>query len=136
MDFDPEVANEICERLATGESLRKVCGQDRKEHLPGQTTVYQWLATNEEFAKQYAQARESQAETYADQVVDEALTATDAAIGRLRMDALKWAASKLAPKKYGDRQTLEHTDPAGNNPFAALMEQVAANGRPRPQTGD
>lgn len=136
MDFNPAAANEICERLAKGQSLRIICGADRDDFLPGQTTVYQWLATNEEFAKQYAHARELQGETYADRAVDEALTATDAAIGRLRMDALKWAASKLAPKKYGDKQTVEHTDPEGKNPFAALMEAVASNGRPRPQAGD
>lgn len=113
MDFNPEIANAICDRLAGGESLRKICGADRDEGFPGQTVVYQWLATNEEFAKQYAHARETQGETYADRAVDEALTAQDAAIGRLRMDALKWAASKLAPKKYGDKTTHEHTGEGG-----------------------
>lgn len=103
MEFSPEIANAICERLAEGDSLRKICGPDRDEGFPGQTVVYQWLATNEEFAKQYAHARETQGETYADRAVDEALTATDASLGRLKMDALKWAASKLAPKKYGDK---------------------------------
>lgn len=29
-------------------------------------------------------------------------------------------------------QQLEHTDPTGGNPFAPLMELIAANGRPRP----
>lgn len=27
---------------------------------------------------------------------------------RLRVDARKWIAAKLKPKRYGDRQTLEH----------------------------
>lgn len=113
MDFNPEVANEICDRLANGESLRRICGSERDDFMPGQTTVYKWLATNPEFAKQYAHARETQGETYADRAVDEALNAEDAAIGRLRMDALKWAAGKLAPKKYGDKITNEHTAPDG-----------------------
>ena len=109
MDFRPDIANAICERLAEGESLRKICGPDRDEGFPGQSVVYQWLATNAEFAKQYAHARETQGETYADRAVQEALDANDAAIGRLRMDALKWAASKLAPKKYGDKIETVHS---------------------------
>jgi hypothetical protein len=113
MDFSPEIANEICDRIAKGESLRKICGPERDDFLPGQTTVYQWLATNAEFAKQYAHARELQGDTYADRAVDEALTATDAAIGRLRMDALKWAASKLNAKKYGDKLALGGDDELG-----------------------
>jgi hypothetical protein len=109
LEFDQAIADEICERLAKGDSLRKVCGEERAEHLPGQTTVYRWLDENEAFAKQYARSRDRQGDTYADRAVDEALTATDAALGRLKMDALKWAASKLAPKKYSDKVEIEHT---------------------------
>lgn len=113
MDFNPEIANEICNRIAKGESLRTICGPERDDLIPGQTVVYQWLATNEGFAKQYAHAREMQAETFADRIVDDAMIAEDAALGRLRMDALKWAASKLAPKKYGDKVQTEHSGDVG-----------------------
>jgi hypothetical protein len=41
-------------------------------------------------------------------IVNEAFTSTDAQLGRLRMDALKWAASKIAPKKYGEKVEVEH----------------------------
>jgi hypothetical protein len=99
-DFTLEVANDLCERLSKGESLRTICEEADK---PSRSTVQRWLASNETFRIQYAHAREQQAEWYAERIVDDAMTATDAAIGRLRMDALKWAASKLAPKKYGDK---------------------------------
>jgi len=102
-DFTQEMADEICERLAEGESLRTICLEDT---LPDRTTVRRWLKANEEFRLQYAHARECQAETYAEKIVDDAMTASDAQIGRLRMDAMKWAASKLAPKKYGDKVAL------------------------------
>jgi hypothetical protein len=75
------------------------------------------------FRDQYACAREEQAEALADEIVgisDEidatvkhegeevrlALDATAVARNRLRVDARKWVASKLKPKKYGDRQVL------------------------------
>jgi hypothetical protein len=40
-------------------------------------------------------------------VMTEAFNSHDAQIGRLRIDALKWTASKLAPKKYGDKIEVE-----------------------------
>lgn len=107
-EFDPAIANAICERLISGESLRHICGSPRKPGIPDISVVFRWITTNEDFAAQYAHAREVQGEVYADRAVHEALTAGDASIGRLRMDALKWAASKLAPKKYGDKIEHEH----------------------------
>ena len=102
-DFTPEIANEICDRLSKGESLRMICEEEGK---PNRSTVQRWLSADEAFRVQYAHARDQQAEWYAERIVDDAMTATDAAIGRLRMDALKWAASKLAPKRYGDKVAL------------------------------
>ena len=53
--YAPEMAAEICERIAEGESLREICaGQD----TPGKTTVLSWLKKHEEFRVQYARARE------------------------------------------------------------------------------
>lgn len=110
--FTQETADAICDRLAEGESLRTVCGDEK---MPDLRTVRRWLVKGSgqeaepEFAAfrlQYARAREDQADYYAEKIVDDAASATDAAIGRLRMDALKWAASKLAPKRYGDKVAL------------------------------
>lgn len=54
--------------------------------------------------------------------------------GAAESDAAKVAAIKeILDRGYGKAtQTLEHTDPSGGNPFAPLMELIAANGRPRP----
>jgi hypothetical protein len=102
--FTQEIADEICERLAHGETLRKMV---LDEHMPPAGTIYRWLDSNESFRDQYAQARVRQADYYAEMIIDESFGAHDASIGRLRMDALKWASSKIAPKKYGDKIELE-----------------------------
>lgn len=147
-DFTPEIANEICNKLIDGESLRGICSD---EGMPHASTVCRWLSVNADFREQYAHAREAQADTLFDDVLEIADDARNdwmvrrgeddagwVANGehiqrsRLRVDARKWMASKLAPKKYGERQVLEHTDPNGNNPFAVLMESVASTGRPKP----
>lgn len=109
-DYTPEVAAIICERIADGESLRQIC---EEPGMPNRSTVRQWLAVHPEFHAQYARAREEQGDAYAERAIHEALTASDAQMGRLRMDALKWAAGKLAPKRYGDKVQQEVSGPNG-----------------------
>lgn len=121
-DFTPEIANEICERLGKGESLKSITSADRDDFMPCESTVRNWLARGDggeepfcEFLRQYARAREVQADTYAAEVVEIAdqpnkVTKLDGTViendpqrDRLRIDARKWYAGKLAPKKYGDK---------------------------------
>ena len=89
--------------------------------MPALKTVFLWLGRHPEFVQQYAQAREEQAETLADEIVsisDEregkaimadgaevsvVFDSTAVARNRLRVDARKWVAAKLLPKKYGDK---------------------------------
>ena len=107
--FSPDAANEICERLAKGESLRAICGDQEGGWLPSETTVRRWLAGaedwNEEFRRQYAYARDVQADTKFDQAWDiaEKATAENVQVARLQIDTIKWQAGKLAPKKYGEK---------------------------------
>ena len=103
--FTQELADLICERMANGESLRSICREIGL--LP--STVIMWMNYNKAFFEQYAQARQKQADSYADMILDEAFNTHDAQIGRLRVDALKWVASKLAPKRYGDKVEVEQT---------------------------
>lgn len=77
--------------------------------MPPQKTVFAWIGENEEFRKKYAHARALQGETYFDRAYLEAMQAGDAQIGRLRVDTLKWMASKLAPKKYGEKLEVEQS---------------------------
>lgn len=97
----------ICSRLAEGESLRAVCSE---EGMPSKGEFLRWVA--EEVgapggvADQYARAREAQAEGWAEEIValsDEATDGQSAQAVRVRVDARKWVASKLIPKKYGER---------------------------------
>jgi hypothetical protein len=104
--YSEYIANTICERISLGESLRSIC---RDDDFPDKMTVLRWLQKHPEFRAQYTQARDEQADTYFDMIIDEAFNSHDAQIGRLRVDALKWVSSKLAPKRYGDRIEHEHT---------------------------
>lgn len=105
--YTKALAARICQRIAEGESLRKICADPA---MPSMFTIFHWLGdeSKAEFSKQYAHARDAQADSLADEIVDIADTEEDPAKARVRVDARKWVASKLKPKKYGDKLTNEH----------------------------
>jgi hypothetical protein len=107
------LADEICERIANGESLRSICADD---YMPSTTSVCRWLDLYPDFREQYTRARARQADYYADQIVTIADTAEDHNKARLQIDARKWVAAKLLPKKYGERTTTTHE--GGEKPIA------------------
>lgn len=116
--YTDQKATIICEAIAAGESGREAC----KKAGIAESMLYAWLKDNAEFREQYARARERQADLLAAQIIEIADTPV---IGikkktnekgevettegdmiehrRLQVDARKWAAGKLAPKKYGDK---------------------------------
>lgn len=120
--FSDELVDNICERLATSsDGLVKVC----KEFGIGKSIFYKWLAEKENVLDKYARAREAQADFLADEIIEiadtpqlgtktvEKPTGIEVTEGdmtdhrRLRIDARKWAASKLYPKKYGENSRIE-----------------------------
>lgn len=119
--YNPVIAQAICERIMNGESLRAICND---ADMPERTVVHGWLARNEEFSHQYALAREQQADTLADDMMYIADTATDPYIARLRVDTRKWIASKLKPKKYGDKLDLTTDGQALPQPITALQVNI------------
>jgi terminase small subunit-like protein len=98
--YSEKIVKEICTRLADGESLRDI---SLDSHMPTNMTIYNWLQKHEEFFEQYTRAREMQGYTHAAMAIEAATKAKDAGLGRLAYDALKWHASKLVPKVYGDK---------------------------------
>ncbi len=108
--YTEKIGTAICERMASGESLRAIC---RDKDMPAIGTVIKWAHQNEKFAKQYACAREALVDVLAAETVDIADGATpeSVAVARLRFDARRWFAGKVSPKKYGDKITQELTGP-------------------------
>ena len=105
-DCTPEVVEEICSRLASGESLRHIC---EDAHLPVTRTIYRWVIEDREgFSHQYAKARHSQAMHWAEEIltIGDNENREDTQRARLRVDTRKWLLSKVLPKVYGDKVTL------------------------------
>ena len=112
MDYNPEIADEICVLIAEGCTIRDICA---REGMPNMKIFFRWLRENEEtFGVQYARAKEEQAENMVTemlQIADDARNdwmEKETKNGTIRVvdheiDTRKWLASKLKPKKYGDR---------------------------------
>ena len=102
----------VCERISKGQLVKTAA----KAEGVTPTLVRQW-ALADEFATVYARARESQAHAMA----EDALTVADKADAenaqaiRIRVDARKWLASKIAPRHYGDKMDVT----SDNKPLAA-----------------
>lgn len=133
-DYRLETADHICERITLGDSLKKICSE---EGMPNIATVFRWLTKHQEFRDNYARAKEEQAEALADEIValaDEPppITATGAtdsghvAWQRNRIEARKWVASKLKPKKYGDKVQTELSGAVAVSKTDLTDEQLAA----------
>lgn len=109
---DHDAVDLICNILATSsKGLQRIIDPDPA--MPSYRTWMAWMNKDQEVRMKYACAREQQAEFLADEILEIVDTEEDSAKARVRMDARKWAASKLAPKKFGDKLNAEVTGKNG-----------------------
>ena len=82
--------------------------------MPDHTTVIRWMRDDASLATRYARARMAQADVLFDRMeaVEEAVSAgtMDSHAARVVLDSMRWRASKLAPKVYGDRLDVSVSD--------------------------
>jgi hypothetical protein len=122
--YTVEIADEICERLAKGESLNAICASESR--FPTESTVRNWAIEDREgFFAKYTRARDIQADVHAESIIGIADTATaeNAQAVRLQIDARKWFASKVKPKVYGDKVEQQITG-ANGGPIVFKLETV------------
>lgn len=127
--YTDQIADAICARLSGGESLLGICADPG---MPARATVLRWLGIHDYFRDKYALAREIQADAIFDDILNIADDGTNdwmakndpenpgyayngEAVRRsqMRIDARKWMAGKLRPKKYGERIVQEVTGADG-----------------------
>ena len=121
--YTKQIADVICIRLSEGESLRDIV---KSPGMPDRATVYRWLLEQPAFCDLYVRAREEQADTLADEIIsisdenprtneirdsegnvlDIKIDSGYVAYQKQRIEARKWTAMKLKPRKYGDRLAL------------------------------
>ena len=123
----PENAARICEMLIGGEmNLDQIA---KSMGAAGRSTILMWVAQDQEFQAMYRQAREHQAEAFADELLSIAddsandMMTVRGAMGkeyeivnkevvlrsRLRIDARLRLMASFAPKRYGTKVDHEHS---------------------------
>jgi len=136
--YTDDIAEEICERLANGESLLAICQDD---HLPQEPTVRNWALDDKEgFFAKYERARILQAHNMFDETLviaddkqadvvidDKGIRTVNGEVvqrSRLRVDTRKWYLSKVLPKIYGDKHHMELSAPGGGPIAIAVTRRV------------
>lgn len=120
--YTKELADDICERIAKGKSLAKIC---EGEDYPNEATVRRWEREKKhDFHTDYRRAREAQGEYYAQRVVEvaEGVLKKDHTpdVGRVAIDAFKWTAGKMNGN-YSDKVVIAGDE---DNPLTLLISPI------------
>jgi len=152
--YSEKLTAKICSELAKGKSLRTI--REQNDWCPNLDTIFQWLHRYQTFAEQYARAKEESADALVDEMLDivddgsnDWMTQYNRRTGRdervfdrehyerskLRFQARQWMASKLKPKRYGDKLDLSTNGKDLPTPiFAGLSQQANTPEQTPPQT--
>ena len=136
-EFVDEIFDEICDRMAGGKGLRKICEDPA---MPSRQTFLRWIEKDTGRQNRYQAAREALMDWYAEEILEIAWDSSRDTIpadgkkparcdnewvnrSRLKVDTLKFLMAKLHPKRYGDKlpETVEQ-----KTHEAALLELEAA----------
>lgn len=132
--FTAAIGAEICERLGNGEPLAVIC---RDAHMAHDSTVRRWADGDEAFALAIADARARGFDIIAAQCLEiantpvegvETVEKADGAVEtrtgdmlghrKLQIETRLKLLAKWDPKRYGDKQQIEHS--------ASVPEELAA----------
>lgn len=117
--FTHELFENVCKDIATSsKGLKDIC----ETYGVTSRVFYSWIQQDEELLHKYTRAREEQADLLADEIIKladdktgdtqagefgDVGNAANIARSRLQVEARKWIAAKLKPKKYGDKVEVE-----------------------------
>jgi hypothetical protein len=137
--YTEAIADEICDRIAEGETLRAIC---RDEHMPSWRTVYDWLNVNQDFAARFAKSRKLGFDAIAEEafeiantpVMGEEIEEDGDRVKVKRADMLGhrklqiWTRLQLlarwCPEKYGDRTAMELTGANGGPVVQEVVRRI------------
>ena len=139
--YTAEIADEICRRLADGQTLPRICADPR---MPARSTVIQWVIEDREgFSDSYRASRELQRDAWADDMVDisddgrndyrmkvtrggeeiEVFDRDNVERSKVRVSTRQWLMKVGSPQKYGDKIEQTHK---GGEAFLGLFQMMTA----------
>lgn len=130
--YTEKLAQAICERLACGEPLARIC---RDEDMPSYSTVNKWIVENKAFSERSARAKQHGTHKLADDCVviaDEELpddlrgAKVEVSHRKLKIDTRLRLIGKWNRADYGDKQLLG-SDPENPLPEGFSVRLVKPN---------
>ena len=134
-----ELTTEICFAIANGANPSRMCADNMR--MPSYTTLYAWLAIDPAFKAMWDTAMVLRAERLVDEILEISddssndydytdsqgvphINGENVQRAKLRVDTRKWLASKLLPKKYGDKTILSGDE---DNPLQLQVSAMVAS---------
>lgn len=150
----PEIAHEICERMANGETIDQMA---KEPHMPDRRSIRKWAEQRPDFGQDYARARVAQMHAWADQIV--ALSDEEVETGytirvdldsadleriekngvvtfkyrrkhidraRLMIDTRKWLMARIAAEDFGEKQQVSVTHSFDQREDDEIMAELQA----------
>lgn len=119
--FTPQLADEIVERLATGEPLAKIC---RDDHMPCYSVVRKWEDEKPEFLALTTRGRKDGTHYMADECIEIADNPTiDHQHKRIMVDTRIRLIGKWNAKEYGDNSHVKVDQTTRVEPVSAEQMQ-------------
>ena len=130
----------ICAQISVGTPLQVICRQDG---MPAWRTVYDWMASDDDFAANIARARDLGADAIAEETLaivdsepergnDGKIDSAWVAHQKLRAEHRLKLLAKWNPKKYGDKVSAELTGANGG----AITQSIMVSFVSAPKVGD
>lgn len=103
--YSEKMGIQFCERLSNGETVTAIC-KDIGIHPH---SIYMWMQNHPVFYERYKIAKEYQAVSLLNELLDETkdIEPNKALAMRVRSDLVKWFASKMNPMQFGDNRKIE-----------------------------
>ena len=143
--YDPKTIWEsILTQMAEGHSLSAIL---RQEGMPSYSYCKEKLREDHELRRRYDQAIDDRADRLADVLISLAWTPPPEGLDgrgmsawvqhlRVKIDVLKWTASRLKPRTWGDRIEMSVTDNRISITEALKMAETRLSELPRVQSKD
>lgn len=112
VQFSQSLFDQMMVDVMEGKTIREICSGPTRPSMEG---FYSWVARMPERAEQYTRAREISSDGFEADILS-LVRVTDpetATANKARFEMLRWIMARRAPKRYGDKQTLEHTGEGG-----------------------
>lgn len=107
--YTKEIADKICLGVSEGKSIHSIA----QELNIAPASIFLWLSNNKDFSDNYEKARKVQADLTFESMIELENKVLNGDIHpynfKVVNDSMKWRLGKMLPKKYGDKQTFEHT---------------------------